>query len=90
MHVLTSEQGKFDIDTNDVVVRKGCLEMMKSAVQQWRHRLKQLYFGPFPLHLAMKTSRVKSTSDSQWIDLAESWKTPKKMVFYPYQLLTSR
>jgi len=87
--VIPSEKAKFDIDTNDAVVRMGCIEMMKSAVRQWRHKLKQVHFDPFPLHLVRKTSPVKSTSDAQWNELVESWKTPHKMVFYPYKPLPS-
>ena len=49
IHVLPSDQAKFDIDTNDAVVRNGCIEMMKSAVRQQRHRLKKDHFDPFPL-----------------------------------------
>jgi len=74
---------KFDIDTNDAIVRNGCIEMMKSAVRQQRHRLKKDHFDPFPLHLVLKTSPVKSTSNEQWMDLVESWKSPNKMVFHP-------
>lgn len=61
---LGTLRAKFDIDTNDAVVRMGCIEMMKSAVRQWRHKLKQVHFDPFPLHLVRKTSPVKSTSDA--------------------------
>lgn len=78
-----SKQAKFDIDTNNPVVRKGCLEMMKSAVRQQRHKLKKKYFDPFPLHLVPKKSPVKSTNDEQWLELVESWKTPAKMVCFP-------
>jgi hypothetical protein len=54
--------------------------MMKSAVRQQRYRLKQEYFDPFPLHLVTKTSPVKCMSNEQWLQLLESWKSPKKMV----------
>ena len=58
--------------------------MMKLAVRQQRSKLKKEFFDPFPLHLVMKTSPVHSMSDKQWIDLVESWKTPKKWyVFFP-------
>jgi len=70
---------KFDIDRNDAIVRNGCIEMMKSAVRQQRHRLKKDHFDPFPLHLVSKTSPIKSTSNEQWMDLVESWKSPNKM-----------
>nr|TKV94410.1 hypothetical protein SEVIR_9G293000v2 [Setaria viridis] len=60
---------KFNIDTNDDVVKHRCLEMMKFAVRQQRHKLKQQYFDPFPLHLVPKTSPVKSTSNEEWIEL---------------------
>jgi len=70
---------KFDIDTNDAIVRNGCIEMMKSAVRQQRHWLKKDDFDPFPLHLVSKTSPIKSTSNEQWMDLVESWKSPNKM-----------
>ncbi|XP_066374521.1 uncharacterized protein [Miscanthus floridulus] len=73
-------RAKFDIDTNDDVVKHGCLEMMKSAVRQQRHKLKQQFFDHIPLHLVPKTSPVKSTSNEDWIELVELWKTPKKMV----------
>ncbi|OQU79076.1 hypothetical protein SORBI_3008G092200 [Sorghum bicolor] len=53
--------------------------MMKSAVRQQRYRLKQEYFDPFPLHLVTKTSPLKCMSNEQWIQLLESWKSPKKM-----------
>uniref|UniRef100_K3YZM4 Uncharacterized protein n=1 Tax=Setaria italica TaxID=4555 RepID=K3YZM4_SETIT len=76
--VMNHVPAKFDIDTNDAIVRKGCLEM-QYAVRQQRHRLKQKKFDPFPLNLVTKTSPVKSTSNEQWIDLVESWKTPSKM-----------
>jgi hypothetical protein len=52
--------------------------MMKSAVRQQRYRLKQEYFDPFPLHLVPKTSPVKSMSNEKWLQLVESWKSPKK------------
>jgi len=54
--------------------------MMKIAIRQQRHRLKEEYFDPFPLHQVTKTSPVKSTTDEDWLKLVESWKTPKKMV----------
>ncbi|KAG2560540.1 hypothetical protein PVAP13_8KG064884 [Panicum virgatum] len=60
---------KFYIDTNDAIVRHGCIEMMKSAVRQQRHWLKKDDFDPFPLHLVSKTSPIKSTSNEQWMDL---------------------
>ncbi|PUZ44606.1 hypothetical protein GQ55_8G119300 [Panicum hallii var. hallii] len=62
-------RAKFDIDTNDAIVRNSCLEMMKSAVRQQQHRLNNKYFDPFSLHLVTKTSPVKSTSNELWIDL---------------------
>jgi len=64
------------------VVKHGCLEMMKSAVRQQRHKLKQQFFDHIPLHLVLKTSPVKSTSNEDWIELVELWKTPKKMVCF--------
>lgn len=64
-------RAKFNIDTNDDVVKHGCLEMMKSAVRQQRHKLKQQYFDPFPLHLVPKTSPVKSTSNEEWIEACQ-------------------
>ncbi|CAN6272466.1 unnamed protein product [Urochloa humidicola] len=72
-------KAKFEIDTDDPIVKKACLEMMKDAVRQQRHRLKKDHFDPFPLHLVSKTSPVKSMDDKQWIALVESWKSPKKM-----------
>ncbi|KAG2583020.1 hypothetical protein PVAP13_6KG196806 [Panicum virgatum] len=71
-------RAKFNIDTNDAVVKNGCLEMMKSAVRQQRHKLKKDFFDPFPLHLVPKTSPVKSTTNDEWIALVEMWKNPKK------------
>ncbi|KAG2634655.1 hypothetical protein PVAP13_2NG175106 [Panicum virgatum] len=71
-------RAKFNIDTNDAVVKNGCLEMMKSAVRQQRHNLKKDFFDPFPLHLVTKTSPIKSTSNDEWIALVEMWKNPKK------------
>ncbi|KAG0543419.1 hypothetical protein BDA96_02G189500 [Sorghum bicolor] len=72
-------KAKFDINTEDEAVKKACIEMMKSADRQQRYRLKQEYFDPFPLHLVPKTSPVKSMSNEQWLQLVESWKSPKKM-----------
>ncbi|CAN6164282.1 unnamed protein product, partial [Urochloa humidicola] len=40
---------------------------------------KMQYFVPFPLHLVPKNSPIQRTSNDQWLDLVESWKTPKKM-----------
>ena len=57
--------------------------MMKIAIRQQRHRLKEEYFDPFPLHHVTKTSPVKLTTDEDWLKLVESWKTPKKMVWEP-------
>ncbi|CAD6341455.1 unnamed protein product [Miscanthus lutarioriparius] len=71
-------KAKFDINTEDVTVKKACREMMKSAVRQQRYRLKQEYFDPFPLHLVTKTS-LKCMTNEQWIKLLELWKSPKKM-----------
>jgi len=65
------------------VVKHGCLEMMKSAVRQQRHKLKQQFFDHIPLHLVPKTSPVKSTSNEDWIELVELWKTPKKWYVLP-------
>jgi hypothetical protein len=56
--------------------------MMKSAVRQQRYKLKQVFFDPYHLHLVRKTSPVKATSNEQWMDLVELWKTPKKMVLF--------
>ncbi|XP_066341847.1 uncharacterized protein [Miscanthus floridulus] len=72
-------KAKFDINTEDNTVKKGCIEMMQSAVRQQRYRLKAEYFDPFPLHLVTKTSPVKCMTDEQWLKLLESWKSPKKM-----------
>jgi hypothetical protein len=57
--------------------------MMKTAVRNWRYKLKQDYFDPFPLHLVTNTSPIPSTNDLQWAELKEMWKNPKKMVFHP-------
>ncbi|KAG2560320.1 hypothetical protein PVAP13_8KG055536 [Panicum virgatum] len=62
-------RAKFDIDTSNEVVRKGCLEMMQSAVRQQRYKLKKDFFDSVPLHLVRKTSPVKVMSNEQWIDL---------------------
>ncbi|CAD6267467.1 unnamed protein product [Miscanthus lutarioriparius] len=74
-------KAKFDVNTEDVTVKKACREMMKSAVRQQRYRLKQEYFDPFPLHLVTKTS-LKCMTNEQWIKLLELWKSPKKMVCF--------
>uniref|UniRef100_J3ME77 Uncharacterized protein n=1 Tax=Oryza brachyantha TaxID=4533 RepID=J3ME77_ORYBR len=44
-------QTKFDVDANDLAIKKGCLEMMTYAVRQQCHKLKKKYFDPFQLHL---------------------------------------
>ncbi|KAK3121202.1 hypothetical protein QOZ80_8BG0648060 [Eleusine coracana subsp. coracana] len=72
-------RAKFHIDTSDETIKKACREMMKKAVHQQRHNLKKKIFYPFPLHRVTKTSPVKCMSNEQWIDLVESWKSPKKM-----------
>ncbi|KAL6839014.1 hypothetical protein ACP4OV_031174 [Aristida adscensionis] len=72
-------RAKFDINTEDTVVNNGCIQMMKSAIRQQRHRLKEVHFDPFPLHLVRRTSPVTSTSDEEWLQLVESWKTDRKM-----------
>ncbi|CAN6216561.1 unnamed protein product [Urochloa humidicola] len=72
-------RAKFEINTNDPIVKKACLQMMKDAVRQQRHKLKKDYFDPFPLHLVSRTSPIKSMSNDQWIALVESWKSPKKI-----------
>jgi hypothetical protein len=54
--------------------------MMKKAVRQQRYNLKKEFFDPFPLHRVTSTSPVECMSDEQWIELRDSWKTPKKMV----------
>jgi hypothetical protein len=55
--------------------------MMKTAVRQQRHRLKENFFDPFPLHLVMRTSPMNPpTSDDEWLRLVEAWKKPEKMV----------
>ncbi|CAN6333790.1 unnamed protein product, partial [Urochloa humidicola] len=71
-------RAKFNINTNDAVVKNGCLEMMKSAVRNQRHKVKKQLFDPFPLHLVSKTSPLTSTSDKEWLSLVEMWKTQKK------------
>jgi len=71
---------KFDINTDDPTTKNGCIEMMKIAIRQQRHQLKEEYFDPFPLHQVTKTSPVKATTNEDWLKLVESWKTPKKMV----------
>ena len=58
------------------------MEMMKTAVRQQRYKLKREYFDLFPLHLVSKTPPIKSMSNEKWIDVVESWKTPKKMVCF--------
>ncbi|KAG0549623.1 hypothetical protein BDA96_01G270700 [Sorghum bicolor] len=72
-------KAKFDINTNDKIVKKACIEMMKSAVHQQRYRLKREYFDPYPLHLVTKTSPLKCMTNEQWIQLLESWRSPQKM-----------
>ncbi|CAM0146362.1 unnamed protein product [Urochloa decumbens] len=72
-------EAKFNINTNDPIVKNGCLVMMKNAVRQQRYKLKKEFFDPFPLHSVTETSPVKEMSNEQWIELVESWKTPKKM-----------
>jgi hypothetical protein len=55
--------------------------MMKTAVRQQRHRLKEIFFDPFPLHLVTRTSPMNPpTSDDEWLRLVEAWKKPEKMV----------
>ncbi|XP_020403416.1 uncharacterized protein [Zea mays] len=70
---------KFDINTEDALVKNACFQMMRNALRQQRYKLKKQYFDPFPLHLVRKTSPIKSTSDEQWNDLVEHWKGPKNM-----------
>ncbi|CAL4916466.1 unnamed protein product [Urochloa decumbens] len=72
-------RAKFDIDTEDPVIKEGCLGMMKIAIRNQRHRLKEEHFDPYPLHLVTKTSPVTSTSDEEWLKLVEYWSTAKKM-----------
>jgi hypothetical protein len=60
--------------------------MMKTAVRQQRHRLKENFFDPFPLHLVMRTSPMNPpTSDDEWLRLVEAWKKLEK--WYKKQLL---
>jgi hypothetical protein len=55
--------------------------MMKTAVHQQRHRLKENFVDPFPLHLVTRTSPMNTpTSDDEWLRLVEAWKKPKKLV----------
>jgi hypothetical protein len=61
-------------------VQKACVAMLKRAVRQQRHKLKQKYFDAFPLHLVPKTSPVSSMSDGQWDTLVAYWKNENKMV----------
>jgi hypothetical protein len=71
----------FDINTNDATFRKGCVEMMKTAVRQQRHKLKENFFDPSPLHLVRRTSPMNPpTSDDEWLRLVEAWKKPEIMV----------
>ncbi|CAL4991559.1 unnamed protein product [Urochloa decumbens] len=70
---------KFNINTEDPVIKEGYIGMMKIAIQNQRHRLKEEHFDPYPLHLVTKTSPVTSTSDEEWLKLVESWSTTKKM-----------
>ncbi|CAL5012068.1 unnamed protein product [Urochloa decumbens] len=72
-------EARFNINRNDPIVKNGCLAMMKNAVRQQRYKLKKEFFDPFPLHSVRKTSPVKEMSNEQWIELVESWKSPKKM-----------
>ncbi|CAO2189228.1 unnamed protein product [Urochloa humidicola] len=72
-------EARFNININDPIVKNGCLAMMKNAVRQQRYKLKKEFFDPFPLHLVRKTSPLKEMSNEQWIELVESWKSPKKM-----------
>ncbi|CAL5094460.1 unnamed protein product [Urochloa decumbens] len=71
-------EARFNINTDDPIVKKGCLAMMKNAVRQQRYKLKKEFFDPFPLH-SVSTTSVKEMSNEQWIELVETWKTPKKM-----------
>jgi hypothetical protein len=75
---------------DDAIVKKACMEMMKTGVHQQCYRLKQTYFDPFPLHMITETSPLKFMSNEQWNDLVDSWKNPKKMVcfFVNTELLT--
>jgi hypothetical protein len=55
--------------------------MMKTEVCQQRHRLKEIFFDHFPLHLVTRTSPMNPpTSDDEWLRLVEAWKKPEKMV----------
>ncbi|KAG2657671.1 hypothetical protein PVAP13_1KG199330 [Panicum virgatum] len=59
-------RAKFNIDTNDAVVKNGCLEMMKSAVRQQQHNLKKDFFDPFPLHLTeMETQLAAQPTEGE-------------------------
>ena len=73
------------MDVKAVPVRKACTQMLKGAIRQQRYRLKQKYFDPFPLNLATKTSPVRSMTDDQWNELAESWKDPQKWYIYSWR-----
>jgi hypothetical protein len=74
----------------DVIVKKACMEMMKTVVRQQRYRLKHTYFDHFSLHMVMKTSPLKCMSNEQWNNLVDSRKNPKNMVclFVNTKLLT--
>ncbi|KAG8065344.1 hypothetical protein GUJ93_ZPchr0004g39684 [Zizania palustris] len=60
---LARIRAQFDVNTDDTIVKKACMEMMKIVVRQQRYRLKERYFDPFALHLVMKTSPLKCMSN---------------------------
>lgn len=61
-------------------MRKGLSCDNEEEIRQQWHNLKKKVFDPFPLHRVTKTSSLKCMSNDEWIDLIESWKSPKNML----------
>jgi hypothetical protein len=57
---------------DDAIVKKACMEMMKTVVRQQCYRLKHTYFDPFALCMVTKTSPLKCMSNEQWNNLVDS------------------
>ena len=68
------------MDTKQSPVKGACNKHLQNGVRQFRHNLKKKYFDGVPLSEVPTKSPVSSTTNKDWLELVEHWKSPHNIV----------
>jgi hypothetical protein len=78
------------MDTKQSPVKGACNKHLQNGVRQFWHNLKKKYFDGVPLSEVPTKSPVSSTTNKDWLELVEHWKSPHSIVslFFKIEVFT--